>query len=204
MRRPRRAGHERSGGRQALELGARLTLGRSCGIVFFGGEPLLAPDVIQSTVAHARFLEGQGAARFHFKITTNGLLLDETFLDFAVANDILVAMSFDGVREAHDRHRRLPNGAPHRRPRPATPPAARPAPYSSVMLVVNPDTAPHLADSVRYLLDVGARYLIVSLNYAAEWSEEHFAVLEDSTARLRTLRRVDARRGGSSTSAPSR
>ena len=52
----------------------------------------------------------RGQGRFHFKLTTNGLLLDEAFLDFTLRNDVLVAMSFDGVRESHDRHRRLTDG----------------------------------------------------------------------------------------------
>ena len=52
------------------------------------------------------------AGRFRFKLTTNRLLLDEAFLKFAVRNDVLIAMSFDGIREAHDLHRRLPNGGP--------------------------------------------------------------------------------------------
>ena len=44
-------------------------------------------------------------------------------------------------------------------------------PYSPVMLVVNPDTVRHYADSVRYLYGRGFRYLICSLNYAAPWAD---------------------------------
>ena len=84
---------------ETLELGARLNSG-SCGIVFFGGEPLLHKDLIAATVGRAREMEAQKRGSFHFKLTTNGVLLDEEFLDFSIRNDILVAMSFDGVREA--------------------------------------------------------------------------------------------------------
>jgi len=57
-------------------------------------------------------MERQGNGRFHFKLTTNGVLLDEPFIEYSLKNDVLIAMSFDGIREAHDRHRALPNGPP--------------------------------------------------------------------------------------------
>ena len=98
-------------GRQALRLGSEINNG-PCGFVFFGGEPLLHKELIRPLVAEAETMQHEGLGPFHFKLTTNGLLLDEAFLDFAVEKDILVAMSIDGVREAHDRHRRLPDGTP--------------------------------------------------------------------------------------------
>jgi uncharacterized protein len=173
-------------GRQAMDLGSRLTSG-SCGIIFFGGEPLLCKERIYSLVEYGRELErGQGrAGRFHFKITTNGLLMDEEFLGFAVRNDVLVAMSFDGVREAHDRHRRLRNGEGSfdvlvDRLRMLL--AVRP--YASVMMVVNPETAVYLEESIAFLMDLSCRYLIVSLNYAADWTEADFRVLARQYKRL--------------------
>jgi uncharacterized protein len=174
-------------GRQALDLGARLT-SESCGVVFFGGEPLLCKDRIAELVAYARHLERSGAGRFHFKITTNGLLLDDAFLDLAVRSDVLIAMSFDGVREAHDRHRKLAGGGPTfdvllERLKMLL--AVRP--YASVLMAVNPDTAQHLADSIAFLLDLNVRYLIVSLNYAGDWQESDSRVLAKQYKRLGKL-----------------
>lgn len=94
----------------ALEFGAKLTSG-SCGIVFFGGEPLLHTDLVRRLVHEGRQLKEQGRATFHWKITTNGLLLDDAFLDFSLEHDILISISVDGIREAHDRHRHLAGGA---------------------------------------------------------------------------------------------
>ncbi|MFA9564884.1 MAG: biotin carboxylase N-terminal domain-containing protein, partial [Acidimicrobiales bacterium] len=48
-------------------------------------------------IADAQIMHRAGHGQFHFKMTTNGLLLDEEFLQFAVANDLLIAMSLDGV-----------------------------------------------------------------------------------------------------------
>ncbi|MGC4115670.1 MAG: radical SAM protein [Myxococcales bacterium] len=169
---------------KALELACK-TSQASAGIVFFGGEPLLHQDLIAATMARAKELESRQPVRFHFKVTTNGLLLDDAFLERSLANDLFVAMSFDGVREAHDRHRRLPDGSPTfdwLLPKLKMLLAARP--YSSVLMVVNPDTVKHFCDSVEFLLDQGARYLIVSLNFAADWTEDDLAALEKQYRRL--------------------
>ena len=96
--------------------------------------------------AHARQREGRG--RFHFKMTTNGLLLGDSFLEFAVENDVLVAMSFDGVREVHDRSRQFPDGTGTfdvLLPKLRALLAARP--YSSVLKITAPETGSVTAPS---------------------------------------------------------
>ena len=54
------------------------------GLIFFGGEPLLQRQLIYDTVAYAQSLHLPG--KFHYKITTNGTLLDREFLDFSQKN----------------------------------------------------------------------------------------------------------------------
>ncbi len=171
-------------GQQALELGPRLNSG-SCGIVFFGGEPLLYKGLIRELVACGREMERYRAGRFHFKVTTNGTLLDAEFLEFALREDVFVALSFDGTQAAHDAHRRTAGGGGTFElllPRLRLLLAARP--YSSVLMVVNPDTVAHLTESVDFLLEEGARYLIVSLNHAGPWTEEALEVLREEYEKL--------------------
>lgn len=173
--------------RQALQFGARHSNG-SCGIVLFGGEPLLRRPLIHQILADARAMQQAGQGQFHFKMTTNGLLLDEDFLQFVVDHDILIAMSLDGVREAHDRYRQLPDGAPSfDRLLPKLRMLLAVRPYASVLMVVNPDTAPMLTESVSFLLSEGCRYLIVSLNYAGPWAETDFEELARQYERLGEL-----------------
>lgn len=172
-------------GRAALALGARLSPNHSCGIVFFGGEPLLHRDLLLNLVSAGQSMQRSGLARFHYKITTNGLLLDNSFLAAAVANDITIAMSFDGIRKAHDAHRRRADGSgtfdvlfPNLRS------LLHAKPYSNIIMVVNPDTAHHMAESVEFLFDSGVRYLIMALNYAADWQAEHLETLRRQYTRL--------------------
>ena len=184
---PADAGMTFETGRNALRFGGSVTDG-ACGIVFFGGEPLLHRDLIRDLVAEARAMEQRGEGRFHFKMTTNGLLLDEAFLQFAIEEYVLIAMSFDGVREAHDRYRRLPNGSPsfdRLLPKLRMLLAARP--YASVLMVVDPDTVQWLTASVSFLLDEGCRYFIVSLNYAGAWGDAELDELRRQYERLGDL-----------------
>ena len=164
----------------AVELAGRLTPERaSSGIIFFGGEPLLHKELIRETIAHAETLETATNRFFHFKATTNGLLLDDEFLTYSAEKNLFLALSMDGCPAAHDMHRVDTAGM-------GTAAAVeksalallRARPYAPVMMTVNPDTAPLYAQSVKYLYGLGFRYLICSLNYAAPWTEADMDVLQ--------------------------
>lgn len=79
------------------------------GIIFFGGEPLLRRQLIYDTVQYAESLGLPG--KFHYKITTNGTLLDDEFLAFSKRYQVFIALSHDGT--AQDVCRVYPDGAAH-------------------------------------------------------------------------------------------
>jgi uncharacterized protein len=142
------------------------------GVVFFGGEPLLQRELIRETVRYCRDLETQGMPRFHFKVTTNGTLLDDAFFTDPDTGDVFAAISHDGIREAHDAHRVDIEGlgtfdclAPKLRV------ALRHRPNTPVMMVVTPSTVQHYADSVQWLYAQGFRYILVTIEVGATWSE---------------------------------
>lgn len=174
-------------GQKAMQFGLRANAG-SCGIVFFGGEPLLAKDIIYELTAYGKSLQRSHQGYFHFKVTTNGLLLDDAFLDFAQKEDVAIALSFDGIQPAHDAHRRTPDGrGTYDLVLPRLRTLLKCKPYSSVIMVVNPDTVSHLTDSVSFLFDEGVRYLIVALNYAACWDSNSLYLLEQMYRQLAKL-----------------
>jgi len=148
------------------------TTGQGIGIIFFGGEPLLRADLIRKIVRHTRELATSAGRHFHYKITTNGSLLDETFLTDEATRDIFVALSLDGIRQAHDAHRISSSGeGTFAQLEEKAALLLHHKPYAPVMAVVNPDTVQYYAQSVRHLFERGFRYLIFSLNYAATWDE---------------------------------
>lgn len=174
--------------RAAVDLAAgRTPQHGSTGIIFFGGEPLLHKDLIARTVEYAEAQENDGRC-FHFKVTTNGLLLDEDFLEYAQRKHMLIALSLDGCAAAHDRHRRDADGAPtFDRVADSARRLLRRFPHAPALMTVNPDTAPLYADSVQALFDLGFRYLICSLNVAAPWQDRDLEVLLEQYQKMARL-----------------
>ena len=146
-----------------------LATGRNPGVIFFGGEPLLRKDLIFDLIDRCETREPN---RFHYKVTTNGTLLDESFLEEACRRRLAIALSCDGVREAHDKFRLAPSGTgTWERVGEALHLLLRHQPYAPVMMTVNPETACFFAESVLWFRDIGVRYLISSLNHAADWTD---------------------------------
>lgn len=86
---------EKSEGRRNLE------------VDFFGGEPLLNFDVVKQVVEYARSLEEKHNKVFRFTLTTNGLLLDDSKIDFINKEMSNIVLSIDGRKVINDkvRHR---------------------------------------------------------------------------------------------------
>jgi len=83
-------------------------------ISWFGGEPLMALDVIALVSDHIRsLLNSRPIVRYKASITTNGYLLTpdvfRRLLDWGI---FTYQISFDGPKEHHDRKRILANGNP--------------------------------------------------------------------------------------------
>nr|MBP7402860.1 radical SAM protein [Clostridia bacterium] len=169
--------------RRAVDLAARDA--RSAGIVFFGGEPLLERGLIEETVAYGESLQAAGTIRFHYKITTNGILLDEAFLRYSGEHRVFVALSHDGVREAHDANRVLRGGGGTFDALEETAKRLlRHRPYAPVMMTVSPGVVRHYAAGVEYLYGLGFRYLICSMDYAGDWDGASLAELERQYRKL--------------------
>jgi len=158
------------------------------GIVFFGGEPLLRKDLIFDTITLCRQYEREYGYSYHFKVTTNGLLMDEDFLKYANEERLQVALSIDGIDKAHDRFRKCTNGKGtfkiiedkinlllHYRP------------YAYALMTICPETLEYYYESVNYLFNKGFRYIIASLNYAGNWTHNHLQRLKKEYKKLSKL-----------------
>lgn len=93
----------------------RLASGRydHLGIAWFGGEPLLAPDIIDELSARFMELAERFGIGYDAMIHTNGYLLDQEMVDFLEARNVRTAIvPIDGMGEAHDATRHLVGGGP--------------------------------------------------------------------------------------------
>jgi uncharacterized protein len=79
---------------------------------WYGGEPLLARDIIEEVQAHAlELLRLHPRIRFHGAVTTNGYLLQpETLARLVRLGVEHYQVTFDGPREQHDQKRVLAGG----------------------------------------------------------------------------------------------
>ena len=89
---------------------ARSGARRNIDVDFFGGEPLMAMDVVRETVAYARSREAECGKCFRFTITTNGVLLDDETIEYINREMDNCVLSLDGRREVNDRFRVSLNG----------------------------------------------------------------------------------------------
>lgn len=77
-------------------------------IFFYGGEPLLALNVVKSLCEHINqmFHNGNIIEIPRFVIITNGTLITNEFLKFAKKYNVGIIVSIDGPPSIHDLHRR--------------------------------------------------------------------------------------------------
>ncbi len=77
------------------------------GVAFYGGEPLLAYDLVRRVI---EYCEQRFAGDFVFPMTTNGTLLGAAQCTFLAEHGVGLVVSVDGPPEVHDRQRRLADG----------------------------------------------------------------------------------------------
>jgi len=140
-------------------------------LVFFGGEPLLRwPDLVAFT-HYARERATAAGIEVRPTVTTNGTLLDDERISWLCAERFLVAISCDGVRAAHERNRKDAGGGSTYDPTIA---AIRKCLAAGlrlrVVLVLDPSNVELLPESLAQLAAMGARELVINVNWAADWS----------------------------------
>ncbi len=80
-------------------------------VILHGGEPLLwGVDNFHRFAAACEEIAVRTGCRVPAAVTTNGVLIDEAWLDCLEAHDIAVAISLDGPAHIHDAHRRTFQG----------------------------------------------------------------------------------------------
>lgn len=152
---------------------------KNIGIIFFGGEPLLEKNLIIFALRKCIDLEEKEGIIFHYKITTNGLKLDEKTINFFTENRIRVAISIDGIEEVHNFHRKDLNGKDtFNKIIKNARILLKYQPYSQVFMVLTPETVKFYSKSFKFLYDFGFRYIISSIDYSSKWDKKDLKILK--------------------------
>ena len=166
--------------------------GTRAGLCFFGGEPLLKKDLIYKALDYCEKKAEETGIRFDCKMTTNGTLLDEEFLERAASANLGIGMSFDG--KAQDICRFFANG------KPTSSVVEEKAklllkymPKASALATIAPQAVPYYAESVKYLHDLGFKNVsfVIAYGHKVNWTDSDLDALrvqlEETAAYLKEL-----------------
>jgi len=160
----------------------------STGILFYGGEPLLERQLIVDVVNYTQAIKKKTGHHFHYKITTNGVLLDQEFLNLAKEVNMVIGLSHDGP--AHDDCRLFNDGQKSfALIEEKMPLLLEVLPYAISMSVTDPSTIHKANDIVQFAHNKGFRYLHLSHNYCrtAPWTMDHLEVLKQEYSKMAKL-----------------
>src|SRR5699024_1239455 len=76
---------------------------------FFGGETLMDFDLIKELVKYGDKIDEEKNKKFRFKVTTNGVLLDDEKIEYINEHMHNVVLSLDGRKEVNDKMRMTVN-----------------------------------------------------------------------------------------------
>jgi len=161
-------------------------------IYFFGGEPLLAFDLIRDLVIYLESLSKGVFGPFRLALATNGSLVDDRVLDFLEAHHFLLEVSFDGFAQDQGRQR----GSFQ----PLIACLKRIMQRKNISLVVNslflPGTVKYLCRSASLLRELGIKKTSLSLDLTRPWPRPAIRILSDQLSELGKQLETDARGTG--------
>lgn len=152
--------------------------GKTAGISFFGGEPLIKKELIRYALEYGRKKSEETGIPFHTKMTTNGVLLDDAFLQMAKVNGLVIALSFEGT--AQDACRHMANGdSSFQLIEEKAKLLLSYLPDSYVLMTIAPNAVDGFADAVKYLYGLGFRKIPATIAYGKNvtWTEADFEKL---------------------------
>lgn len=154
--------------------------GQRAGLCFFGGEPLLKKDLIYKALDYCEEKSRETGMRFDCKMTTNGTLLEEKFLERARKADMGIGLSFDGT--AQDVCRFFVGGeATSKVVEEKAKLLLKYMPDSTALATIAPQAVPYYADSVKYLHDLGFNRVsfVIAYGRKVNWTEEDLDLLRE-------------------------
>ena len=148
-------------------------------VTFFGGEPLLHLDLMGEVAAYVTERAKELGKKVNFTCTTNGTLLTEKALDFSNRFGFLYLLSLDGSEQAHNLHRRFPNGqGSFEVIISKLPLLKRRQGWLGARVTVTPETIGWLAEGVKELFELGINQFIIGLVHEADWDKETLSEIE--------------------------
>lgn len=146
---------------------------------FFGGEPLLAYDIIARLIEYGHEECSKIGKEIHFSMTTNGLLLNRDRLSFFSQYPVGIALSIDGMKKSHDMFRKKPDGSgTFEDLLPIIPLFLEYIRDNVARVTVNPETAGFVYQNIAFLIAQGFKNLALGFNSDVLWTLENLETLD--------------------------
>ncbi len=151
-----------------------------CYLNFYGGEPLLALELIKDAVDHTHRLNQTHKKKIRFSLTTNGSRLDDAVLGFLNQHRFSVLLSFDGL--AQDLCRK--KGSFNRLASLLKKIQEYPGIELQTNSVFTRETVDYLAKSARFMVESGVADVDLSFSTLPPWDDTSLDCLKEQLSIL--------------------
>lgn len=167
---------------RSIQPGGILELG------FFGGEPLLVPELVEELLEYATQAADASALELRVGLTTNGTATTKAAWRVMLRPEVHLAVSHDGLPQIHDRHRRRRDGSATSFQVSETLRTLIEAGRAvRAVMVVRPDSCAVLPEGIRGLRKRGVRSIDLALDVWAAWGPGDIGTLEQTLVRAAQL-----------------
>lgn len=165
---------------------------KSVGILLFGGEPLMRPDVCAKIFDQALIRKKETGIDFNVNLITNGTLFNKDIEYFLLKYSSLnphfsCQISLDGVQEAHDMYRVYPNGKGSFEKIVSSLKNFQYIFKDKLTLhgCVNKKTLPFLYESYEYFYkELGSRRIWFMPVHTEDWNEEDVSIYDEQLSQI--------------------
>ncbi len=152
-------------------------------LVFAGGEPFLALDLIKETISYLGLRNREVGKSARFFVTTNGSLLDDPILEFLNRSHFKVDLSFDGFAQNVGRRKKTFHKTVSLIKKILNLPKISLAVRSTLMA----STVDTLYKSFAFILDLGVGEVSFSFDLTRRWNRPSIVKLGKQLDKLREL-----------------
>lgn len=170
--------------------------GKTAGLCFFGGEPLLESGLIYRAIRRCMLKTIETGKPALYKMTTNGTLLTERFLENAHAVRMGIGLSFEGL--AQDACRRFKDGSgSFSTVDEKAKMLLKSMPDSYAMMTIAPQALPQYAESVKYIRSLGFKRITSTIAYGkrVHWTDDDLELLKAQMEKIGAFYEAEFLRG---------
>jgi uncharacterized protein len=154
-------------------------------VAFFGGEPLLAFDLVQEVTELIESHPAFDRSRVEFSLVTNGTICSPDIFDYLETHGITFCLSCDGAPAVQDISRRYPNGQGSSGAVEHTLREAKERlPVVLVNAVYTPRTVQYLPQTVEYFARLGLDQIYLNPDFSSSWTPDDVRRLEQAYAEV--------------------